>query len=169
MPATVDPARREVAGLYSAHQRWLSSWLRQRLGDSHQAADLCHDIFVRLLAREEPVDAREPRAFLTTVAQRMLFSHYRRQQLERAYLEALRHCAPALAMSPEERAILLETLVEIDRLLDGLPVVVRRAFLMSELDGLKQAEIAERLGISLATVKRHLVKAGMHCLLALEP
>ncbi len=168
MPVTVDAAHREVAGLYDAHHRWLSSWLRKRLGDAHQAADLSHDIFLRLLAREEPVDAREPRAFLTTVAQRMLFSHWRRQQLERAYLDALSHCAPALALSPEERAILLETLVEIDRLLDGLPSVVRRAFLLSQLDGLKQAEIAEQLGISLATVKRYLVKAGMHCLFALE-
>ena len=169
MPATVDAAQREVASLYTEHHRWLSAWLRKRLGDAHQSADLCHDIFVRLLAREEPVDAREPRAFLTTVAQRMLFSHWRRQQLERAYLDALRHCAPALALSPEERAILLETLVEIDRLLDGLPAVVRRAFLLSQLEGLQQAEIAKQLGISLATVKRHLVKAGMHCLFALEP
>lgn len=169
MPVTVDAAHREVAGLYNEHHRWLSAWLRKRLGDAHQAADIAHDIFVRLLAREEPVQAREPRAFLTTVAQRALFSHYRRQQLERAYLEALAHCAPQLAAAPEERAILLETLVEIDRMLDGLPAVVRKAFLLSQLDGLKQAEIAQELGISLASVKRHLVKAGMHCIFAVAP
>lgn len=169
MPVTVDPAHREVAGLYNEHHRWLSAWLRNRLGDAHQAADIAHDIFVRLLSREVPVEAREPRAFLTTVAQRALFSHYRRQQLERAYLEALAHLAPQFAASPEERALLLETLVEIDRLLDGLPAVVRKAFLLSQLDGLKQAEIAQELGISLATVKRHLVKAGMHCIFAIAP
>ena len=31
----------------------------------------------------------EPRAFLTTVAKRVLFNYYRRQDLERAYLDAL--------------------------------------------------------------------------------
>ncbi|WP_159916881.1 sigma-70 family RNA polymerase sigma factor [Pantoea sp. 18069] len=169
MPVIVDAAHREVAGLYNEHHRWLSAWLRNRLGDAHQAADIAHDIFVRLLAREMPVEAREPRAFLTTVAQRALFSHYRRQQLERAYLDALAHWAPTLAASPEERAILLETLVEIDRMLDGLPALVRRAFLLSQLDGLKQAEIAQELNISLATVKRYLVKAGMHCMFAVAP
>ena len=76
MPVTVDAAHREVAGLYNEHHRWLSAWLRNRLGDAHQAADIAHDIFVRLLAREEPVQAREPRAFLTTVAQRVLANHY---------------------------------------------------------------------------------------------
>lgn len=169
MPVTADGAHREIAGLYDAHHCWLSTWLRNRLGDAHQAADLAHDIFVRLLAREEPVDAREPRALLTTIAQRALFSHYRRQRLERAYLEALSHAAPALAMSPEERAMLLETLVEIDRMLDGLPAPVKRAFLLSQLDGLKQAEIAHALNISLATVKRYLVKAAMHCIFAMKP
>jgi RNA polymerase sigma-70 factor (ECF subfamily) len=54
-------------------------------------------------------------------------------------------------------------------MLDGLPAVVRKAFLLSQLDGLKQAEIAQELGISLASVKRHLVKAGMHCIFAVAP
>lgn len=49
MPVTVDATHREVAGLYNEHHRWLSAWLRKRLGDVHQAADIAHDIFVRLL------------------------------------------------------------------------------------------------------------------------
>ena len=73
------------------------------------------------------------------------------------------------APSPEERALLLEALDAIDRMLDGLPPAVRRAFLMAQLEGMKQAEIAQELGISLASVKRHLVKAGMHCIFAVAP
>lgn len=42
-----------------------------------------------LLSREEPVQAREPRTFLTTVAQRVLANHCRRQQLERIYLPSI--------------------------------------------------------------------------------
>lgn len=169
MPATADAIHREIGGLYEHHHRWLHSWLGRRLGDAHQAADLAHDIFVRLLSREEMVEAREPRAFLTTIAQRVLISYHRRQRLERAYLDALAQWPQPLAVSPEERAILLETLVEVDRMLDGLPAIVRRAFLLSQLDGLKQAEIAQALGISLATVKRYLVKAGVHCLFSVAP
>lgn len=168
MPAAETSLHREVATLYTDHHGWLQGWLRKKLGDVHQAADLAHDTFVRLLARDEPVQACEPRAFLTTVAQRVLANHYRRQQLERAYLEALAQAPQSFAISPEERALLLEALDEIDRMLDGLPAPVRRAFLMAQLDGMKQADIARELGLSLTTVKRYLVQAGMHCYFAVD-
>jgi RNA polymerase sigma-70 factor (ECF subfamily) len=169
MPAAVDSGHRTIGGLYDNHHRWLHTWFSRKLGDAHQAADLSHDVFIRLLSQEEPVQAREPRALLTTVAQRLLFNFHRRKKLERAYLEALAARPPALAASPEERAILLETLFEVDRMLDGLPAIVRRAFLLSQLDGMTNADIASELDVSLATVKRYLVKAGLNCLLAVQP
>lgn len=153
----------EITMLYSDHHGWLRGWLRRRLGDAHQAADLAHDTFMGLLARDEPVAAREPRAFLTTVAQRVLANHWRRQQLERAWLEALATQPEPFEVSPEDRAIVLETLVEVDRMLDGLAPIVRRAFLMSQLDEMRHAEIAAALDISVTTVKRYLVKAATQC------
>ncbi|MBL7230006.1 MAG: helix-turn-helix domain-containing protein, partial [Pseudomonas sp.] len=65
------------------------------------------------------------------------------------------------------RAIILQTLMELDQLLDGLPVPVKRAFLLAQLDGLTYGQIAAELGISIATVKRHLNKAAMRCYFAL--
>lgn len=163
MPANDSVLGREITALYSDHHGWLRAWLRKRLGDAHQAADLAHDTFMQLLTREEPVAAREPRAFLTTIAQRLVANHYRRQQLERAYLDALAALPERHEASPEERAIVIETLVQVDRMLDGLAPVVKRAFLMSQLDGMAHAEIAEALAISITSVKRYLVKAGQQC------
>lgn len=163
MPAQDSPLAQEITMLYSDHHGWLRGWLRKRLGDAHQAADLAHDTFIQLLTRAQPVAAREPRAFLTTVAQRVLANHYRRQQLERAYLDALAAQPEAFAVSPEEQAIVMETLVDIDRMLGNLAPAVKRAFLMSQLDGMSHAEIAAELLISITTVKRYLVKAGEQC------
>jgi RNA polymerase sigma-19 factor, ECF subfamily len=162
--ASLDP----VAELYVEHHRWLQGWLRRRLGCTHRAADLAHDTFLRLINREEPVAIQAPRAFLTTVAQRVLANHWRREYLEQAYLEALAQQPEALAPSPEERQIILATLNEIDALLATLPDEVRRAFLRSQLDGRKQGEIAAELGISVTTVKRHLRRAGALCYFALD-
>ncbi|VWC63220.1 RNA polymerase sigma factor [Burkholderia aenigmatica] len=158
---------REIDALYTGHHAWLRGWLSRKLGCAHRAADLAHDTFMRLLARDEPIGADEPRAFLTTVAQRVLSNHWRREQIERAYLDVLAQRPEAYAPSPEERAVVLETLLEIDRLLDGLPLAAKRAFLLAQLDGLTQAEIARELGVSLATVKRYLVKAGTQCFFAM--
>lgn len=168
MSAAEFTLQQEVHALYSNHHGWLYGWLRKKLGCSHRAADFAHDTFVRLLAREEPFVIQEPRAFLTTVAQRVLSNHWRREQIERAWLETLAQWPEALAPSPEERIILLETLVEIDRLLDGLPVPVKHAFLHAQLDGMSHAEIAAALGISITTVKRYLVRACTQCYFALE-
>lgn len=156
-----------IAELYQDHHGWLHGWLRKKLGCSHQAADLTHDTFMRLLAREEPVLIQEPRAFLTTVARRVLANHWRHKQIEQTYFEILAQHPETQAPSPEERAILLETLLEIDRLLDGLPLPVKRAFLYAQLDGMSYAEIAAELHISITTVKRYLVKAAAQCYFAL--
>ncbi len=122
---------------------------------------------MRLLSARETPSIAEPRAFLTVVAKRVLFNHYRRQDLERAYLQALADMPEQLAPSEEERAIILQTLMELDQLLDGLPNPVKRAFLLAQVDGLSYADIGAQLGVSIATVKRHLNKAALRCYFAL--
>lgn len=153
-----------IAALYDDHHSWLRGWLRRKLGCTEQAADLAHDTFVRVLAAQNAPEAlREPRAFLTTIAQRVLSNHWRREKLERAYLDALAQLPQQLELSLEERAILLESLFELDRLLDGLRPIVKRAFLLTQLDGLGHAEVAAKLSISVTTVKRYIVEAGQQC------
>ena len=156
-----------VEVLYQDHHSWLTGWLRRKLGCPQSAADLAQDTFMRLLTARETPTLAEPRAFLTVVAKRVLFNHYRRQDLERAYLQALAQMPEQVVPSEEERAIILLTLMELDQLLDGLPSPVKRAFLLAQIDGLSHAEIGARLGISVATVKRHLNKAALRCYFAL--
>lgn len=150
--------------LYQQHHSWLRGWLQRRLGHAGDAADFAHDTYLRVIeSRTVLEDIREPRAFLTIVAKRLMVSHLRRREVERAYLEALAHLPEDLAPSPEDRAIVLETLCEIDRILDGLPSKVRTAFLWAQLDGLPYAEIAERMGVSLSSVKQYMARAIRHC------
>jgi RNA polymerase sigma-70 factor (ECF subfamily) len=156
----------DLAHLYSEHHGWLYGWLRRRLGSAEDAADLAHDTFVRLLVgvgQASPL--REPRAFLTTVAHGLVVNHWRRLEIERAYLDALAHQPQALAPSPEERALVLEALVEIDAMLQRLSERARRAFLLAQLDGLTYAEIGHALGVSERMVKKYMAQAMLQCLL----
>lgn len=154
-----------VHTLYTEHHGWLQAWLRRRLGCTHSAADLAQDTFMRVLLRPQVLPTlREPRAYLTTLAKGVVSEHWRRQALERAYLDALALVPQALALSPEERLELLQTLEEIDTMLDGLAPKAREAFVLSQLEGLTYAQIATRLGTSERTVKRYMAQGFERCL-----
>ncbi len=162
---SLDP-RPVVAAMYADHHPWLRRWLQDRLKDRHCAEDLAHDTFMRLLAKDEAIVPLEPRALLTTVAKRVLFNHWRRKQIEAAWLETLAVLAPAHHPSLEQQRVLLEALLEVDRWLDGLPVAAKRAFLLTQLEGCTSAQAAARLGLSVTTIKRHLVRAMQQCYFA---
>lgn len=161
------PARQQyLHSLYRDHHSWLQNWLRRQLGNTWDAADLSQDTFIKVLASSQSVaDICEPRAYLLSVGKRLLNTFYARRSLEQAYLEALQQLPQALAPSPEQRWVLLETLQALDELLNGLPLGVRRAFLWSQLEGLGYRDIATRLQVSERTVKRYMAQAYEHCLL----
>lgn len=154
-----------VETLYSSHHGWLHQWLWRKLGCRDGAADLAHDTFVRLLSAK-PLDAlREPRAYLSTIANGLLVNHWRRLTLERAYLEVLAQQEAALAPSPEERALTIEALMQVDAMLHKVSVKAREAFLLSQIEGLTYAVIAEQLQVSERMVKKYMAQAMLQCLL----
>lgn len=151
--------------LYSHHHGWLNTWLRSKLGNAADAADLAQDTFVRLLQRRELLELNAPRAFLRTIARGLVIDHWRREELQRAYLEALAHLPEAEVPSLETRELLLELLERIAHMLDGLKPKVRRAFLLAQCEGLSHKDIAEQMGVSLRSVERYVADALYHCYL----
>lgn len=154
-----------VQSLYQTHHQWLCGWLRQRLGCVDNAADLAQDTFIRVITQRKATELREPRADPSTIARSLMIDMFRRRYLEQAYLETLALSPEPLDISPETRALIIETLMEIDRMLDGLGGRTREIFLLAQLDGLSYVEIGRRLNISVNTVKKHAVRALTHCLL----
>ncbi|MET0321604.1 MAG: sigma-70 family RNA polymerase sigma factor [Duganella sp.] len=156
----------DIGDLYRAHHGWLQQWLRRKLGNGGDAADLAHDTFLRILGKREPPDVQAPRAYLSTIARGLMADFFRRQSLERTYLETLATLPEQHAPSPEARALILEALTAIDAILDGMKPAVRQTFLLSQLEGLTYPEIAAQLGVSLRTVNNHMARAFDHCYLA---
>lgn len=151
-----------IESLYCDHHGWLQEWLRRRLGNAFDAADIAHDTFVRLFRNQEPI--REPRAFLTTIAHGLVVNHWRRQDLERAYRDTLATVADTRQPSPEDRALLMDALCELDALLNQLNPKARTAFLLAHLEGRTYIEIAEHLGVSERMVKKYMAQAMLQCL-----
>jgi RNA polymerase sigma factor (sigma-70 family) len=162
-----EPAlRASVHSLYSDHHGWLYAWLRRRLGCPDTAADLAHDTFLRLIAsRDALLGLREPRAYLTTTAKRLLVDRARRARLEEAYLAGLALAAEEGEGHPPPERVLaaLEALEQIAEALDGVPPKARDAFLGHYLEGQTHAEVAARLGVSTRMVRKYLVQVLVHC------
>lgn len=153
-----------VSQLYVANHHWLLSWLLKKLHCPNRAADIAHDTFERLLRKHTALNiCDEPRAILTTIAKGLVIDHTRRQILETAYLNSLAYLPQSEIPSVELQAILLETLIEVDRMLNSLPVKARRVFLMSQLDGMTYPQIAQAMNISLSSVQKYMTCAYAAC------
>ncbi|WP_068636417.1 sigma-70 family RNA polymerase sigma factor [Thauera butanivorans] len=164
---TPPPSLRQTADLlYRDHHQWLRGWLSHKVGCTHQGADLAQDTFVRVLGSNELGRLDEPRAFLMTLAQRVLYSFWRRRNLENAWLEALAQEPENHAPSAEDYALVRDAIETLDRLLGDLPLRARKAFLMNRLEDMTHVEIARSLGVSLATIERDIKLAFTHCYLA---
>lgn len=153
--------------IYTNHSPWLRSVVRRRVGCAEVAADVVHDVFMRLLGKASVPVMEEPRAYLARIAHGLMIDHRRRQVLERAWLESLAKLPEDEMPSPEEHLQMVEALARIDALLDGLKPRVRRVFLLSRLEGKSYPLIARELDVSLSSVEKDMAQALRHCYLVL--
>lgn len=165
MPRQPQSTSHPVEILYHDHHTWLAGWLRHKLGNVADAADLTQDTFLRILAARDAAQIREPRRYLVTIARGLVIDLFRRRSLEAECLAALAARPEASWPSEETRALIVETLMEIDAMLEGLGAGVRQVFILSQFNGLTYAEIAARLGISLRAVNKYMACAIEHCCL----
>ncbi|WP_170845041.1 sigma-70 family RNA polymerase sigma factor [Chitinasiproducens palmae] len=149
--------------LYRAHHGWLINFLRKRLGNTCDAADLAHDTYLRLLATGRTPDTDSARPYLAHVAKCLAVDLHRRREIESAYLDTLAALAPRQIPCEETRAAIIETVVAIDRALQQLPAGTRAALLLSRLDGLSYRDIAARLAVSVSSVEKYVATALRAC------
>lgn len=163
LPGTY-PAK--VESLYVENHSWVQQWITRRLGNASDAAELAQDVFVRLLVQPREFDSdSHARAWLSRVSLHLCVDFWRRKQLERAWLDALAQVPEQHWPSQEHQAIILETLGQLQDLLERLPAKVAEAFSLSQLHGMGYREIGELLGVSERTVTKYIAQAMLHCAL----
>lgn len=158
--------REEVQTLYSDHHGWLYGWLRRKLGCPHQAADVAHDTFERVLAARDALGGvQQPRAWLTTTATRLIIDEARRERLRQAYLAELSLNLQACEghPSPEQTLAALQALEQISAVLEAVSAKARQAFVRHYLDGEPIAAVAAELGVSTRMVGKYLAQVLVRC------
>jgi RNA polymerase sigma-70 factor (ECF subfamily) len=134
--------------------------LRRVLGnDAHgDLADLVHDAFIQALRSLDAM--RDPQALLAwmqTIATRTAYRAIRARRARRW----LRFWAPEELPDPPSEAdpASLEAYRRTYAVLNRMPADERVAFALRYIDGMDLAEVARACEVSLATIKRRLVKA----------
>ncbi|WP_332740377.1 sigma-70 family RNA polymerase sigma factor [Hydrogenophaga sp.] len=156
----------QVHALYSNHHGWLYGWLRRKLGCPHQAADVAHDTFERVLAaRDSLFGVEQPRAWLTTTATRLIIDEARRERLRQAYLAELSLFVQANEgyPSPEQTLVALQALEQLSAVLEAVSPKARAAFVRHYLDGATMATVATELGVSARMVGKYLAQVLVQC------
>lgn len=145
--------------MFRAHAPWLLRYFRHHAGDE-AAADLMQDVFVRAAGRPQDTKLRNPGGFLRRVAQNLLIDRARKRKRDNVVLLPLEEERDAVTAPEQEHELEARDLLRTyEQAVESMPEKTRRVFLMRRVDGLSYREIHERLGISIATVEYHMVKA----------
>ena len=142
-------------------------FLRKRTDNTSDAADMTQDVFTQWLGYQDRGKIEQPRAFLFQMARNLLRDHWRRQQVRHA-VHGERNESEAEPLSDERddpmvAALRLQRLEQLKRVLAELSPRRREALMLHRFEGLSQAQIAERMGISVSMVEKHIALALLHC------
>jgi RNA polymerase sigma factor (sigma-70 family) len=135
----------------------LVHYLSRRTWDHHLAEDLAQDAMVRLLSFMEREAVLNPKALAFRIADNLMVNDYRRRKRQ-AELELM---AGPDENEPDAEALLInqERQDEIRAAIDKLPRKRREVLIRRRLHGQSHKEIAEAMGISAASVEKHVVRA----------
>ena len=157
-----------LESLYSEHHHWLQNWIRSRLNNVEQAQDLTQETFIKVLMKGREHEFNSPKAYLSSIARGLLVDFFRRRTVEQAYLDALEVQPEQHSISAEQHHLIIDTLLQIEHMLDTMSERGRQIFLLAQLDGLTFAEIGRQLNVSVTTVRKHFIRAMTQCLLLIE-
>ncbi|WP_203007939.1 RNA polymerase sigma factor [Pseudomonas paraversuta] len=142
-------------------------FLRKRTDNASDAADMTQDVFTQWLGYQDRAKVEQPRAFLFQMARNLLRDHWRRQQVRQAvHSEQIAGQPEPLTDERDEPmagAQRLQYLEQLKAVLAELSPRRREALMLHRFEGLSQAQIAERMGISVSMVEKHIAFALLHC------
>lgn len=143
--------------VFNDHFEYIRNFLYYLSGNITLSEDLTQDVFLVLWEEHRKIRKETVRAFLYTVARNQYFKHHRKTKINLSFINSL-----MLEQNNESPEFILE-MKEFDRKLQQaiseIPEKTRIIFLMSRIDRMTYAEIAENLKISAKAVEKHMTKA----------
>ena len=140
--------------LYQAFQERLRRFILKRVNDSTAADDILQDVFLKIHTRADSLqDETKLESWIFQITRNTIIDHYRSQ----GKTDRLDGIDLAEEIPHDQAHKRLATTVR--SFIDQLPPLYREALVLVEYDGLSQAEVASRLGVSLSGAKSRVQRA----------
>jgi len=152
-----EPVNHQVdtGKLYEDLRRPLHAFIRKRVHDRALAEDLLHDVFLKIHNQIDSVkDDEKLSPWIYRIARNAIIDSYRKRK----------------EMVPHEDSVSIADKTEwndaADRLAPGLrrmaellPAKYKEAILLADFEGVRQTEVAKRMGISISAAKSRVQRA----------
>lgn len=150
--------------LYEIYYHRLFCIARQYVRDEFSAESVVSDLFFHLWETRAALDIHTSlNAYLIRTVRNFALNFLQKNYVEREVsLDGMQISSPLLFLSgdyPLGQLLEKELSEKIREAVEQLPEETRRVFMLSRMEELKQDEVAERLQISVHTVKYHMKRA----------
>jgi RNA polymerase sigma-70 factor (ECF subfamily) len=143
--------------IFDSYFNQVRDYIFYRSGDRELATDLAQEAFMRIWEKQLNPDKNEIKALLYKIAGDLFVSSYRKQKTEQNFKLSLK---PEINFeTPEDKIEFEELKQNYELALQQLPEKQRTVFMMSRVEILKYAEIADALGLSVKAVEKRMTLA----------
>lgn len=152
--------------LYAQYSRPLYSKMFQLVKSEKVAEELLQDLFVRLWENKQRIHIQSSlHGYLYRVGVNLVYDFFRKANLDKKIKEQfLSHFQDTLQIHPQDFDFRDDRDPEqvVTELLDTLPPQRKKVFKLCKIEGKSYQEASSLLGISVATINDHIVKAKRH-------
>lgn len=169
------PEPSALIAAFLARRTALLRYFSQRVGEA-EAEDLVQEVYVRI-ARLPVEEIHNPGGYLYRLGNNIMLDRLRQSHSRAARDHAWRETHHVVtdggedvsdAVPADEALIARDQIRHIERALRELPDAVQRSFRLHKLEGLSQAEVAARLGVSRSLIEKHMMRAMRHLMASVD-
>ena len=154
-----------VRELIRKHHASLMHLLRRRMRVAEDAADVAQEAYIRMMQYEGSRDVRFPTSLLFRIAINVAKDQRRADEVRHVgqQCDIDDFQLDSGVADPEREVAARQDLDSLYEVIAALSPKCRRAFLLSRVQGLTYAQIAEQCGISVKMVEKHISNALARC------
>jgi RNA polymerase sigma factor (sigma-70 family) len=157
-----------VERLFQEHNDSLLRFLAARLGSHQEAKEIAQEAYVRLLSLDKPGAVSYLRAFLFKTASNLAIDRLRTRRSQERRESFDFFGSSGGAASAEREVAGMQDMALLQRLLEELPLKIRRAFMLNRFHGFDIPAVAKDLRTTERSVRRYITQALVHCRAGLD-